>query len=147
MTVISGYKAPRRPEYLFLSTDWRPQEIYENFRTYEQEFRDIIEGVEVDEEFYVVGEQDGRVNFDEFQELAYAGDIEVSIVEIDIEGEEVEGNIRYETGLPMEDAGRIEASFEVSDPELEEEIEEYVSEHFDSFLGLDLGYNPVRSLK
>lgn len=146
MTEISGYKAPRRPEFLFLSNDWHPQEVYQNFREYEQDFRDIVGDAEIDENFYVHGEKDGRVGFEEFRDLAYAGDATVALADMELEAKDVEGKIRYERALPGEGAGRIEASFEVEDPELEQEIEEYVSRHFDSFLGLDIGYNPVRSL-
>jgi hypothetical protein len=146
MTEISGYKASRRPEFLFLSNDWRPQEVYSNFREYEQDFRDIVEDAEVDENFYVNGEKDGRVGFEEFQQLAYAGDITLALADMTLEGEDIEGEIRYKSYLPGEGAGWIEASFEVEDPELEEDIEDYVSRHFDSFLGLDIGYNPARSL-
>ncbi|MFB6115434.1 MAG: hypothetical protein ABEK04_04005 [Candidatus Nanohalobium sp.] len=147
MTEFSGYKAPRRPEYLFLSTDWTAKDIYRSFRDYEEQLSDILENVEIDEEFYVVGEKNGRVGFDELRELAFAGDIDVSIANMDIRAEGLEGDIEYRGRIRLESPGRIEASFEVSDPELEDEIEEYISEHFDSFLGLDLGYNPVRSLK
>lgn len=147
MTEISGYKAPRRPEFLFLSNDWHPHEIYENFRQYEQDFHEIFEDADVDEDFYVVGERNGRLDFEEFQGLAYAGDIDVAIADMDLEAQGVEGSIRYEGHLPGEGAGRIKASFEVDDPELEQEVEDYVSRHFDSFLGLDIGYNPVRSIR
>lgn len=147
MTDISGYKAPRRPGFLFLSKDWHPQQIYNNFREYEQDFRDIVEDADVDENFYVHGEKEGRIGFEEFRDLAYAGDITLALASMELEGEDVEGEINYERALPSEGAGRIEASFEVEDPELEEDIEDYVSRHFDSFLGLDLGYNPVRSLR
>jgi len=144
MTEFTGYKAPRRPELFFLSKDWRPQEIYENFREYEQDFRDIVEDAEIDEDFYVLGEENGRLGFDEFQELAYAGDITLALADMKLQGENVEGDIHYERALRGEGAGRIEASFEVEDPELEGEIEDYVSRHFDSFLGLDTGYNPLK---
>lgn len=147
MTEVSGYKASRRPGLLFLSNDWRPQEIYTNFRDYEQDFRDIVQDAEVDEDFYIHGEKSGRVNFEEFRELAYAGDITLAIADMELEGEHVDGNIRYETSLPGEGSAKINASFEVEDPELEEEINNYVSKHFDSFLGLDVGYNPVNSLR
>lgn len=147
MTEISGYKAPRRPGFLFLSKDWHSQEIYNNFREYEQEFKDIVEEVDIDESFYVHGEREGNVDFEEFRELAYAGDIVLSIANMEIEGEGVEGEINYKKALRGEGAGRIEASFEVDDPELEKDIEDYVSQHFDSFLGLDLGYNPARALR
>lgn len=147
MTEISGYKAPRRPEFLFLSKDWHPQEVYSNFRDYEQDFREIVEDAEVDESFFVHGEKKGNVGFDEFRDLAYAGDITLAIANMELEGEGVEGEISYRTALRGEGAGRIEASFDVEDPELEEEIDDYVSQHFDSFLGLDTGYNPVQSVR
>lgn len=143
MTEISGYKAPRRPEFLFLSNDWHPHEIYENFQEYAQDFGEIVDDPEIDESFYIVGEVNGRLDFDDFEELAYAGDIDVAIADMELKAEGVRGNIRYEGHLPGEGAGRIKASFEVEDPELEEETEEYVSRHFDSFLGIDTGYNPL----
>jgi len=96
MTEISGYKAPRRPEFLFLSNDWHPHEIYENFREYAQDFEEIVEDPEIDENFYVVGERNGNVGFEEFQSLAYAGDIDVAIADMDLEAEGISGNIRYE---------------------------------------------------
>lgn len=146
MTEISGYKASRRPEFFFLSTDWSPQEIYRNFREYEQDFKEIMENPVIEEDFYIHGEKNGRVDLEMFQELSYAGDITLALADMKLEAENVEGEINYESALPGEGPGRIEASFEVEDPELEEEIEEYVSKHFDSFLGLDIGYNPLRKI-
>lgn len=149
MTEFSGYKAPRRPEMLFLTNDWYPHEIYENFREYEEDFRETVDSnVNVDERFLVVGETNGALDFDEFQEYAYSGEIDVAIADMELEGEDVEGSIRYEGHLPGEGAGRIKASFEVEgDPELKEDVDQYVSRHFNSFLGMDLGYNPLRSLR
>ncbi|MFB6175240.1 MAG: hypothetical protein ABEJ87_04655 [Candidatus Nanohalobium sp.] len=147
MTEFSGYRSPRRPEFLFLSNDWRSHEIYESFHRYEQDFLEIVDDATVNEDFYVVGERNGRIGFDEFQGLAYAGDIDVAIADMELEAEGINGEIRYETHLPGEGAARIKASFEVNDPELEREVEEYVSKHFDSFLGLDTGYNPVQALR
>ncbi len=144
MTEFKGYRSPRRPEFLFLSRDWRPHEIYENFRRYEEEFEELVGETEVEEDFYIVGERNGRIGFDEFQDLAYAGDIDVAIADMELEAEEVNGKIHYEGRLPGEGAGRIKASFEVTDPELEEDVRRYVEDNFNSFLGLDTGYNPLR---
>jgi len=144
MTEFKGYKAPRRPEFLFLSNDWHPHEIYESFREYDQDFRDTVEDPEIDENFYVAGETNGRLDFDKFREMAYAGDIDVALADMELETEGVSGKIRYESHLPGEGPGRIKASFQVENPELEEEIEKYVSRHFNSFLGIDTGYNPLR---
>jgi hypothetical protein len=64
MTEFKGYRSPRSPEFLFLSNDWRIHQIYERFHQYKQDFRDMVEGATVDEDFYVVGERNGRVGFD-----------------------------------------------------------------------------------
>jgi hypothetical protein len=63
---------------------------------------------------------------------------------MDLNAEGVEREIRYEGHLPGECAGRIKASFEVSDPELEEDVRRYVEDNFNSYVGLDMGYNPLR---
>lgn len=151
MTEFKGYRSPRRPEYFFLSKDWSPRELHDNFKQYREDFEDTIANldreVNVDESFWTVGHRDTVMDLEELQKYSYAGNIDVALGEMQIEAEGVEGEIRYETHLPGEGAARIQAFFNVDDPELEEEVENYVSRHFNSFLGMDLGFNPVRSIR
>lgn len=148
MTEFSGYRSPRRPEYLFLSNDWSSRELYENFSKYREDFEETTDrDVDIDESFWTVGRRNTVMDLQEFGKHIYDRDFNVPLAEMELEAEGVEGNIRYEGHLPGEGAARIEASFEVEDPALEEEVEEYVSRHFNSFLGMDLGFNPVRSIR
>lgn len=149
MTEFEGYKSPRHARYGFLSIDWHPEGVHDLFETYREDFRGTVDDTFVEEDFWIVGDQTGNVSLYQLGELVSdeETDIDVAIAEMELEAEGVEGSIRYEGHLPGEGAGRIKASFEVSDPQLEEDVRRYVEGNFNSFIGLDTGYNPVQALK
>lgn len=146
MTEFEGYKSPRHVSYSFLSNDWYPEGLKELFENYREEFRETVEEPSIEEDFWVVGDVNSRVDLHRLGELISdeTTEIDVALADMELEAKDVNGTIRYEGYLPGEGAGRIRASFEVSDPELEEEVRKYVEDNFDSFLGLDTGYNPLR---